>query len=62
MNKAGVGLGIDEIYYVFLVFKQLTETNPIQRSCFWGKIMGLEMNYIDVEVEFCDGENEEKVE
>lgn len=61
-EQAGVGLGTDETYRVFLALKQLTETHPVQRCRFWGKILGLEMNYIIAEVELRDGEDEEEVE
>ncbi|XP_016054217.1 PREDICTED: radial spoke head protein 4 homolog A isoform X1 [Miniopterus natalensis] len=58
-EQAGVGLGTDETYRIFLALKQLTDTHPIQRCRFWGKILGLEMNYIVAEVEFREGEEEE---
>ena len=45
-EQAGVGLGTDETYRIFLALKQLTDTHPIQKCRFWGKILGLEMNYI----------------
>ncbi|XP_045044635.2 radial spoke head protein 4 homolog A isoform X2 [Desmodus rotundus] len=61
-EQAGVGLGTDETYRIFLALKQLTDTHPIQRCRFWGKILGLEMNYIIAEVEFREGEDEEEVE
>ncbi|XP_043448122.1 radial spoke head protein 4 homolog A isoform X1 [Prionailurus bengalensis] len=61
-EQAGVGLGTDETYRIFLALKQLTDTHPIQRCRFWGKILGLEMNYIVAEVEFREGEDEEDVE
>ncbi|XP_054347765.1 radial spoke head protein 4 homolog A isoform X3 [Pongo pygmaeus] len=61
-EQAGVGLGTDETYRIFLALKQLTDTHPIQRCRFWGKILGLEMNYIVAEVEFREGEDEEEVE
>ncbi|XP_008850405.1 radial spoke head protein 4 homolog A [Nannospalax galili] len=61
-EQAGVGLGTDETYRIFLALKQLTDTHPIQKCRFWGKILGLEMNYIVAEVEFRDGEDEEEVE
>ncbi|XP_029801442.1 radial spoke head protein 4 homolog A isoform X1 [Suricata suricatta] len=61
-EQAGVGLGTDETYRIFLALKQLTDTHPIQRCRFWGKILGLEMNYIVAEVEFREGEDEENVE
>ncbi|XP_007119834.1 radial spoke head protein 4 homolog A isoform X2 [Physeter macrocephalus] len=58
-EQAGVGLGTDETYRIFLALKQLTDTHPIQKCRFWGKILGLEMNYIVAEVEFREGEDEE---
>ncbi|XP_037699491.1 radial spoke head protein 4 homolog A isoform X2 [Choloepus didactylus] len=61
-EQAGVGLGTDETYRIFLGLKQLTDTHPFHRCRFWGKILGLEMNYIVAEVEFRDGEDEEEVE
>lgn len=61
-DQAGVGLGTDETYRIYLALKQLTDTHPIQRCRFWGKIFGLEMNYIVAEVEFREGEDEEEVE
>ncbi|XP_040483438.1 radial spoke head protein 4 homolog A isoform X2 [Ursus maritimus] len=61
-EQAGVGLGTDETYRIFLALKQLTDTHPIQRCRFWGKILGLEMNYIVAEVEFREGEDEEDIE
>ncbi|KAM9667344.1 radial spoke head protein 4 homolog A isoform 1-T1 [Trichechus inunguis] len=61
-EQAGVGLGTDETYRIFLALKQLTDTHPIHRCRFWGKILGLEMNYIVAEVEFREGEDEEEVE
>ncbi|XP_027972808.1 radial spoke head protein 4 homolog A [Eumetopias jubatus] len=61
-EQAGVGLGTDETYRIFLALKQLTDTHPIQRCRFWGKILGLEMNYIVAEVEVREGEDEDDVE
>ncbi|XP_046532408.1 radial spoke head protein 4 homolog A isoform X1 [Equus quagga] len=61
-EQAGVGLGTDETYRIFLALKQLTDAHPIQRCRFWGKILGLEMNYIVAEVEFREGEDEEEME
>ncbi|XP_004674154.1 PREDICTED: radial spoke head protein 4 homolog A [Condylura cristata] len=61
-EQAGVGLGTDETYRIFLALKQLTDTHPIHKCRFWGKILGMEMNYIVAEVEFREGEDEEEVE
>ncbi|XP_020827287.1 radial spoke head protein 4 homolog A [Phascolarctos cinereus] len=61
-EQAGVGLSTDETYRIFLALKQLTDTQPIHTCRFWGKILGLEMNYIVAEVEFREGEDEEEIE
>ncbi|XP_075410083.1 radial spoke head protein 4 homolog A isoform X2 [Tenrec ecaudatus] len=61
-EQAGVCLGTDETYRIFLALKQLTDTHPIHKCRFWGKILGLEMNYLVAEVEFREGEDEEEVE
>ncbi|XP_008066016.1 radial spoke head protein 4 homolog A [Carlito syrichta] len=61
-EQAGVGLGTDETFRILLALKQLTDTHPVQRCRFWGKILGLERNYIVAEVEFREGEDEEEVE
>ncbi|XP_037376862.1 radial spoke head protein 4 homolog A [Talpa occidentalis] len=61
-EQAGVGLGADETYRICLALKQLTDTHPIQKCRFWGKILGMEMNYIVAEVEYREGEDEEEVE
>ncbi|XP_010643279.1 radial spoke head protein 4 homolog A isoform X2 [Fukomys damarensis] len=61
-EQAGVGLGTDETYRIFLALKQLTDTHPVQRCRFWGKILGLEVNYLVAEVDLREGEDEEEVE
>ncbi|KYO37951.1 radial spoke head protein 6 homolog A [Alligator mississippiensis] len=61
-EQAGIGLSKDEYYHVFLALKQLVNTQPIHTCRFWGKILGLEMNYIVAEVEYREGEEEEETE
>ncbi|NXM73991.1 RSH4A protein, partial [Serilophus lunatus] len=61
-EQAGTGLSKDESYYIFLALKNLTSVQPIQTCRFWGKILGLEMNYIIAEAEFREGEGEEEDE
>ncbi|XP_004702077.1 radial spoke head protein 4 homolog A isoform X2 [Echinops telfairi] len=61
-EQAGVCLGTDATYRIFLALKQLTDTHPIHKCRFWGKILGLEMNYLVAEVEFREGEDEEEGE
>ncbi|KAM9034721.1 radial spoke head protein 6 homolog A [Sarcophilus harrisii] len=58
-EQAGVGLNSDETFRIFLALKQLVEQQPIQTCRFWGKILGLERNYLVAEVEFREGEEEE---
>ncbi|XP_073196916.1 radial spoke head protein 6 homolog A-like isoform X2 [Lepidochelys kempii] len=61
-EQAGVGLSMEENYHIFLALKQLVSMQPIQTCRFWGKILGLEMNYIVAEVEYREGEEEEEIE
>ncbi|NWR94543.1 RSH4A protein, partial [Furnarius figulus] len=58
-EQAGIGLSKDESYYIFLALKNLINVQPIQTCRFWGKILGLEMNYIIAEVQLREGEEEE---
>ncbi|NXA60229.1 RSH4A protein, partial [Mohoua ochrocephala] len=59
-EQAGIGLNKDESYYIFLSLKNLINVQPIQTCRFWGKILGLEMNYIIAEVQLREGEGEEE--
>ncbi|NXR97879.1 RSH4A protein, partial [Oxylabes madagascariensis] len=59
-EQAGIGLNKDESYYIFLALKNLINAQPIQTCRFWGKILGLEMNYIIAEVQLREGEEEEE--
>ncbi|NXU14583.1 RSH4A protein, partial [Pardalotus punctatus] len=61
-EQAGIGLNKDESYYIFLSLKNLINVQPIQTCRFWGKILGIEMNYIIAEVEFREGEGQEEEE
>ncbi|XP_053114101.1 radial spoke head protein 6 homolog A-like isoform X2 [Hemicordylus capensis] len=61
-EQTGIGLSLEEYYHIFLALKQLVTTHPIQTCRFWGKIFGIEANYIVAEVEFREGEEEEEAE
>nr|XP_056711453.1 radial spoke head protein 6 homolog A-like [Euleptes europaea] len=61
-EQAGFGLSLEEYYHIFLALKQLVITHSIQTCRFWGKILGIEANYIVAEVEFREGEEEEEAE
>ncbi|NXY65417.1 RSH4A protein, partial [Callaeas wilsoni] len=59
-EQAGIGLSKDESYYILLSLKNLINVQPIQTCRFWGKILGLEMNYIIAEVQLREGAEEEE--
>ncbi|NXF65755.1 RSH4A protein, partial [Ciccaba nigrolineata] len=61
-EQAGIGLSKDESYHIFLALKKLISVQPIKICRFWGKILGLEMNYIIAEVQYYEGEEEEETE
>lgn len=56
-EQAGVGLGREEQFRTFLALKQLTDTYQLKSCRFWGKILGIQSNYIIAEVEFRPGED-----
>ncbi|EDO48571.1 predicted protein [Nematostella vectensis] len=56
-EQAGVGLNREETFRIFLALKQLVDSHPIRSCRLWGKILGLQGNYIIAEVEFHEGED-----
>ncbi|XP_041035420.1 radial spoke head protein 4 homolog A [Carcharodon carcharias] len=63
-EHTGIGLSSDEMYRIFLALKQLVEMYPLQKCRFWGKVLGINGNYVIAEVDFREGEEdtEESVE
>ncbi|NXW51767.1 RSH4A protein, partial [Nyctiprogne leucopyga] len=61
-EQAGIGLSKEESYHIFLALKKLISVQPIQTCRFWGKILGLERNYIIAEVQYHEGVEEEETE
>ncbi|NWW89033.1 RSH4A protein, partial [Rhynochetos jubatus] len=59
-EQAGIGLSKDESYHIFLALKKLINAQPLATCRFWGKMLGLEMNYIIAEVRYQEGEEEEE--
>ena len=51
-EQAGVGLGREETFRIFLALKNLVDTHTLQNVRFWGKIMGTAKSYIVAEVEY----------
>jgi len=59
-EQAGVGIGREETFRVWLALKQLVEKYPLESIRFWGKIFGIEENYYIAEVKFQEGKDEEE--
>jgi radial spoke head protein 4A len=59
-EQAGVGLGREETYRVWLALKQLVEKHPFESIRFWGKLFGIQENYYVAEVKFQKGQDEEE--
>lgn len=59
-EQVGVSFGPVETHKIFLALKQLVDTQPVQRCRLWGKILGIEADYIVAEVEYRDGGEEEE--
>lgn len=57
-EQAGLGLGREETFRIFLALKKLVDTHTLQSVRFWGKILGTEKNYIVAEVEYREGDEE----
>lgn len=56
-EQAGIGVGREEMFRIFLALKQLTDTYKLRTCRFWGKILGTKKNYVIAEVQFVDGED-----
>eukprot|EP00128_Syssomonas_multiformis_P015844 Colp12_sorted_trinity150504_noHs@29147 len=61
-EQAEVGLGREETYAIMLALKKLLESRPLASVRFWGKIFGLESNYIIAEAEVKQGEEDDTAE
>jgi len=59
-EQAGIGLSREEMYKIFLSLKSLVFGFPLTSVRFWGKILGVNANYIIAEVEFNEGEGDEE--
>ncbi|XP_041862995.1 radial spoke head protein 4 homolog A [Melanotaenia boesemani] len=58
LEQAGVGLGREEMQRIFLAVKHLVESQGLPRCRLWGKILGIESNYIVAEAEYREGDEE----
>lgn len=61
-EQAGVGLSKEELFKIFLAVKSLIAEKSVQGARFWGKIFGLEQNYIIIEADSGEGEEEDEEE
>jgi len=59
-EQAGVGLGREECYRVWLSLKALVEKYPLETIRLWGKMYGINENYYIAEVKFQEGKDEEE--
>ncbi|XP_053508127.1 radial spoke head protein 4 homolog A-like isoform X1 [Ictalurus furcatus] len=62
MEQIGVGLGWVEMQRILLALKQLVDVQPLHSCRFWGKILGIEGNYLVAETYYMGDEEEEEVE
>jgi radial spoke head protein 4A len=58
-EQAGVGLGREETFRIWLALKQLVDKHALESIRFWGKLFGIEQNYYIAEVQFQEGKDEE---
>lgn len=61
-EQAGVGIGREETYRIWLALKQLVEKYALESIRFWGKVFGIEHNYYIAELKFQEGKDEEEPE
>lgn len=61
-EQAGIGLGREETFRIFLALKNLVDTHTLQNVRFWGKVFGTKKNYIVAEVEYREGAEDEEGE
>eukprot|EP00053_Salpingoeca_punica_P009852 m.88611 g.88611 ORF g.88611 m.88611 type:complete len:495 (-) comp15196_c0_seq1:192-1676(-) len=55
-EDAGVGLGMEECFKIYLSLMQLAAQYPLKSVRFWGKMLGLDSNYIIAECQYREGE------
>lgn len=59
-EQAGVGIGREEMFRIWLGLKQLVDKYPLESIRLWGKMFGISQNYYIAEVKFQDGKDEEE--
>jgi len=61
-EQAGIGLSREEMFRIWMALKRLVKAHSFTTIRFWGKIFGLEQNYLVAEGEMEEGEDEEEEE
>jgi radial spoke head protein 4A len=61
-EQAGVGLSREEMVRIWLSLKTLVKAHKFSSVRFWGKVFGIENNYLVAEVQYVEGEEEEDEE
>ena len=57
-EQAGIGIGREDMFRLFLAIKQLTRDYVLVKVRFWGKMFGVEKDYYIIEAEFPNEEEE----
>nr|CAD7575243.1 unnamed protein product [Timema californicum] len=55
-EQAGVGLPRHEMFLIALAINKLSQSQPVEKVRFWGRILGTKKNYIIAESEFTEEE------
>nr|CAD7458814.1 unnamed protein product [Timema tahoe] len=55
-EQAGVGLPRHEMFLIALAISKLSQSQPVEKVRFWGRILGTKKNYIIAESEFTEEE------
>lgn len=61
-EQGGIGLSREEMVRIWLAMKDLVDTHPLEHVRFWGKVFGVEQNYIIAEAEYRETEEPEEEE
>lgn len=61
-EQAGIGLNREEMIRIWLALKTLVVDHSPEKVRFWGKILGMQQNYVVAEVDLPPGEGEEEEE
>lgn len=61
-EQGGIGLSREEMVRIWLAMKDLVDTHPLEHVRFWGKVFGVDQNYIIAEAEYRETDEPEEEE